>query len=265
MRDHLGLQLFVPARLRRLALQRIHLPPDLFQNVEHARQILFRAFQLGFRQPFLGFEFADPRGFFDDRAAVLRLVAEDLPDASLLDDGVAFRAQARADEEILDVAQTRGPAVDQVFAFARPEQPPRDGNFAWFVNRMTMAVRVTILFMPIVQVNNGMLRVGGRIHQRHRNRRQPKWLAVARSGEDHVFHPRPAQALGRLLAQHPADRVAEVGFSTAVGSNHRRDTRTGELHLGSVKEGLKALNFNPLELQQSTVPFLLSSRGMGLW
>ena len=134
MRHHLGLQLFVAPGFGSLALQRIHLPPHLFQNVEHARQILFRAFQLGFRQPLLGFEFADARGFFDDGAPVLRLVAENLPDAPLLDDGVAFRPQAGADEKILNIAQPRGSAVDQVFALARSEQPPRDGDFARLVD-----------------------------------------------------------------------------------------------------------------------------------
>ena len=61
MRDHLGLQFFVAARLGGLALERIHLPAHFFQNVEHARKILFGAFQLRFRQPLLGFEFADRR------------------------------------------------------------------------------------------------------------------------------------------------------------------------------------------------------------
>ena len=58
------------------------------------------------------------------------LERKDLPDAPLLDDGVAFRPQAAAHEDVLDVAQPRLPPVDQVFAFARPEQTPRDGDFA---------------------------------------------------------------------------------------------------------------------------------------
>ena len=33
-------------------------------------------------------------------------------------------------------------------------------------------------------------------------------LAVARAGEDHVFHAGAAQALGALLAEDPADGVA---------------------------------------------------------
>ena len=72
LRDHLGLQFFVALGLGRLALERIYLPADFFQNVEHARQILLRAFQLRFGQPLPGFEFADAGRFFDDGAAVLR-------------------------------------------------------------------------------------------------------------------------------------------------------------------------------------------------
>ena len=95
LRHHLGLQLFVALGLGRLALQRIHLPADFFEDVEHARQILLGAFQLGFRQPLPGFELGDAGGLFDHGAAVLRAIAEDLADAALLDDGVAFRAPGR--------------------------------------------------------------------------------------------------------------------------------------------------------------------------
>ena len=107
MRHHLRAQLFVTARLRRLPLERIHLPPDFFQNVEHARKILPRAFELRFRQPLARFVFADARRFFNDGAAVGGLVRKNLADAALLDDGVAFRAQAGAAEQILNVAQAR--------------------------------------------------------------------------------------------------------------------------------------------------------------
>ena len=113
-----ALEFAVAPRLGRLPLERIHLPRDFFQNVVHARQVLLGAFQLGFRQPLARFELGDAGGLFDHRAAVLRLRAEDLPDAALLDDGVAFRAQAGAHENVLDVAQAGRAAVDQVFAFA---------------------------------------------------------------------------------------------------------------------------------------------------
>ena len=127
---HFGLQFAVAAGLGGLALERIHLAGDLFQNVEDARQVLLGAFQLGFRQALAGLELGDAGGFFDDRAAVLRLGAEDLADAALLDDGVAFGAEAGAHEDVLDIAQAGGVAVDQVFAFAGAEQAAGDGDLA---------------------------------------------------------------------------------------------------------------------------------------
>jgi len=66
-----------------------------------------------------------------------------------------------------------------------------------------------------------------------------------------------------LLAENPANSVAEVGFSTAVGSNDGGDPRAVEPHFGFFKEGLEALNFDPLQFEQNTCPFLLSSRGDG--
>ena len=69
------LQLAVALGLGGLPLERIHLPGDFFQDVEHARQVLLGAFQLGFGQALAGLELGDAGGFFDDRAAVLRLVS----------------------------------------------------------------------------------------------------------------------------------------------------------------------------------------------
>ena len=48
--QHFGAQLFVALGFRGLALERIRLAADFFQNVEHARQILFGAFELRFGQ-----------------------------------------------------------------------------------------------------------------------------------------------------------------------------------------------------------------------
>ena len=72
MRDHLLAQLDVAFGLGGLALQRIHLTGDFFQNVEDAGKVLFRAFQFGLGEAALRLETRDPGGFFDDGAAVLR-------------------------------------------------------------------------------------------------------------------------------------------------------------------------------------------------
>ena len=58
--------------------------------------------------------------------------AQDLADAPLLDERVRFRPQARAHEQFLNVAQPAELAVQQVFAIAGAEQPPRDHDLARF-------------------------------------------------------------------------------------------------------------------------------------
>ena len=118
----LALELGVAPRLGRLALEGIHLAGDFFQDVVDARQVLLGAFELGFGQAFARLEPGDAGGLLDHRAAVLRLGAENLADAALLDDGVALRAEAGAHENVLDVAQAGGAAVDEVFAFARADR-----------------------------------------------------------------------------------------------------------------------------------------------
>ena len=150
MRHHLRAQFLIAPGLRRLPLERIDLAADFFQNVEHARKILPRAFELRFGQALARFVFADAGGFFDDGAAVGRFVRKNLADAALLDDGVAFRAQAGAAEQILNVAQAGGAAVDQVFAFAGAVQAAGDGDLfglrmrvvrVWPFVSVAMAVR----------------------------------------------------------------------------------------------------------------------------
>ena len=124
----LRLEFLVAARLAGLALQRVRLPADFFQNVENAGQVLAGPFEFRLGQSPLVLEPADAGRFLDDVAAVERLGRQDLADAALLDDGVGFRTQARTHEKVLDVAQSRLAAVDQVLAIARAKQTARDDD-----------------------------------------------------------------------------------------------------------------------------------------
>ena len=90
---HLFAQFRITPRLRSLALQRSQLLFHFHQNVVYARKIKFRSFELRFRQSPLGFVHRDARGFFNDRPPVHRLRIQNLPNAPLLDDRVAVRAQ----------------------------------------------------------------------------------------------------------------------------------------------------------------------------
>ncbi len=65
----------------------------------------------------------------------------------------------------------------------------------------------------------------------------------------------PAQALGRLLAEHPADGVADVRLAAAVGALHSGDPFAGEAQFGAVAKGFESLDFHAFEFQQGNVLF----------
>ena len=58
---------------------------------------------------------------FNHRAAIGRTAAQNLPDASLLDERVRLRPQARAHEQFLNVAQAAELPVEKIFAVAGAE------------------------------------------------------------------------------------------------------------------------------------------------
>ena len=111
---------------------------------------------------------------------------------------------------------------------------------------MTVAVAVRL---------DGELGVNRRIHHRHGHRCHADGLAVASAGEDHVFHPGAAEALGGLFAENPADRVAQVRFAATVGTDYSRDARAVKAHFRAVAKGLKPLQFNTLQFEQWVLPF----------
>ena len=72
----------------------------------------------------------------------------------------------------------------------------------------------------------------------------PQRLAVARAGENHVFHAGAAEAFRRLFAEHPTDGIAEVRFAAAVGTDDGRDAAAIEAELRAVTERFEALQFD---------------------
>ena len=127
---HLVAQARVALGLRGLALQRIHLARDFFEDVVDAGQVQLGVFEAGFGEALLGLELGDAGGFFENRAAVGGTAAEDLADASLLDERVGLGPEAGAHEQFLNVAQAAELAVQQIFAVAGAEQAARDHDFS---------------------------------------------------------------------------------------------------------------------------------------
>ena len=115
----------------------------------------------------------------------------------------------------MDVLEAAERVVDPVFRFAVAENPAGDGNL------------VVVHFERLLAVGH-----------RQGDFRHAERLASVRAVENHVGHFATAQGFGRLLAEHPADRITDVGFAASVRSDNRRHTRL-EIQGGLVREGLE--------------------------
>jgi len=67
--------------------------------------------------------------------------------------------------------------------------------------------------------------------------------------EDHVLHRVGAQRFGRAFAQHPQQRIHDVGLAAAIGPD---DAGQSTLHGNhrAFREGLEAFQFDPFEVHQ---------------
>ena len=82
--------------VRWCALQRIHLAGDFLPRMSYTRaRFCLAPSSLASASRLRVLNLVMPAALLNDGAAILGLGAEDLADAALLDDGVAFRAEAR--------------------------------------------------------------------------------------------------------------------------------------------------------------------------
>ena len=134
-------------------------------------------------------------------------------------------------------------AVNQIFTFTGSIQAARDGDV------FSLGV---VRWPPRCSMRHSAAGMCGRgIDHRQRDLRHPERLPFARAGEDHVFHPRAAEALGALLAQNPTDRITEVGFAAAVRSHNGGDAGAVKPHLRAVIEGFESMNIDAFKLEQN--------------
>ena len=115
-----------------LLRQRAHLHLQFADDVVHPQEVLLFLFQLMGRFIFSGFIFYDAGRFFKNTAAVIALCAQNLIDTPLADDGISFPAHARIHEQLLNILQPAGSAVDAVFALPGAEYPPGHLHLAVF-------------------------------------------------------------------------------------------------------------------------------------
>ena len=95
-------------------------------DVRQPQQVLLDPLQPPQGLELLELEAADAGGLFEDHAAVLGRRLQEHVDLALLDHAVGLRAQAGAGQQVADVAEPAGIAIDQVLALAAAIDPPRD-------------------------------------------------------------------------------------------------------------------------------------------
>src|SRR5581483_1170697 len=228
-------QLLIPARFRGLPFERAALFFDFEDDVVDAGEVLLRRFELQLRLAAARLVLRDPRGFFDQLAAIGGPRAEDHADLALLDDRVGLGAEARIHQQVVNVLQPADLPVNQVFAFTRAIQTPRDfdfardrlddvfGNLRGLVCVMAIAVAIAIAVPIAVRAVGDELLVEAVELQLHFG--GGGRLARVAAVEDDVLHLVAAQALGALLAHHPRDGVGNVALAAPIRADNGGHTR----------------------------------------
>ena len=208
-----------------LSLQRLYPILKLGEYVLHAIQVFLGALDALLGVQLAGLEFDDTRRLLENLTAVLRLGGQDLVDTALADQGITVFADAGIVEQVHDVPQSTGRAVDLVFALAAAVHPSGDGYLGEVDGQRVV----------FVVENQRDLAVG---------------QAAAGFGaiEDDILHLRAAQRLRALLTQHPAHRVGNIALAAAVGAHHAGDAVLKD-DFGVVGEGFEAVQYKFLQSQ----------------
>ena len=195
----LRLAILVAARDSGLALQMPDLTVHLVAQILQPREVLTRLghARLGLATSLLVERYA--RSLLDKGTHVVVACLDHARDHVLLDDGVAARAQARAQEQVRDVLAPATPAVDEIGRAAIARDRPFQRYLA------VTGVGAADLAVAIIE---HQLNGGGTD-------------GFARRGaiENHVRHGVPAQVAGRELAHDPAHGVDDVGLAATIGSH----------------------------------------------
>src|SRR6185437_253480 len=192
---------------------------DFLAQVAKAVQVLAGVADagLGFLAPLL--VLGDARSLFQVHAQVFRARFDDLADHPLLDDRVAARAQASAEEQVGDVATAALGAVEVIVAAA----VTADGTLDRDLVERGVLPGDRVVGVVEDQLDGGL-----------RDR-----LAGIGTGEDHVGERVTTQAAGRTFAHDPTHRVDDVRLAAAIGAHHAGHVGR-QVQGGRIDEGLEA-------------------------
>ncbi len=165
----------------------------------------------------------DAGRFFHEGAHVVAARLDDAGNHALFDDGVAARAQARAQEQRGDVLAAAARAIDEI-APRRHRATPRASG------KSRCNWRNVPPILPSLLSNTSSTEAVPT------GRRPPGTV------EDHVGHGVAAQMPRRQLAHHPAHGVDDVGLAAAIGAHHPGEIVGNGTLVGSTKD-LKPASF----------------------
>ena len=192
-------------------------------DVRQAQQVLLDPLQPPQGLELLELEAADAGGLFEDHAAVFGRGLQEHVDLALLDHAIGLRAQAGAGQQVADIAEPAGIAIDQVFALAAAIDAPRDVDLRRIDGQEAAGV---------VERERDL----GRVHS----------PAGGRAVENDVGHFLAAEALDALLAQDPFDGIHDVRLSRPVGADDHGDPG-GEFEPRLIGEAFETGEFKRLE------------------
>ena len=206
-----------------LALAGAHLAFEFCEDVVDAEEIGFGVFEFAEGLAFFGFAFGDAGGFLEDLAAVFGFGAEEHVDFALLHDAVGAATDAGVHEELVDVLEAAGVAVEFVFAFAVAEDAAGDAD---------LIEGDAEVFFAVVEDETDLGHAEG--------------FAFIGAVEDYVGHFAAAEGFGGGFAEGPADPVDDVGFAAAVWADDGRDAFM-EVDLRLIGEGFESVEFETFQ------------------
>jgi hypothetical protein len=207
----------------RLCLQLFQVGVQFAQDVLDALQVLARVGQAVLRLAAALLVFRDAGRLLEEDAQLFRARFDDARDHALADDGVGARPQARAEEDVLDVAPAHGLAVDVVRGRTIARQGALDGDLG--------------ILAPLAG------RLAGAVVEHQLDRGAAGRLAQGGAVEDHVLHRLAAQLRRFRFAQHPAYGIDDVRFAASVRADHA-DQLPRHLEIGGIDERLKSRQFD---------------------
>ena len=187
----------VQAGFARLTVQLFNLFGNQRDRVGQARQVHIHALQAADTFLAFGFVFGYAGHFLKHFAALLRRGGKHTFHAALVNNGVAFAADAGVQEQIAYVAQTALHLIQIVFAFAGAENFAADGNFIKIQRQVTRG-----------------------IVKHHADLRHIQRGAFGRTVKNNIHHRGRAQRLPAHFADGPAYGIYDVGLTAAVGAHH---------------------------------------------